>query len=110
MINQKIKWVICRRCDKAVPPGHVKTHLSSKHQIYCSRETLECIFSDHELMSLDSLEAFKNETTTLENAISGIVVEEGHKCIVCGHCTTVWGDERTSYPVSPGTASETLEG
>src|SRR5271169_5003873 len=86
-----MKWIICGRCNKAVPPEHVKMHLSSKHQIYYSRDALESIFSNHELMSLESLEAFKNETNKLENAINGILVEEGHKCIMCGHCTMVWG-------------------
>jgi Orsellinic acid/F9775 biosynthesis cluster protein D len=91
MINQKMKWIICRRCERAVAPERVKTHLCRKHEIRCSREMLECVSRDHELVPYESLEAFKNETTTLETAISGILIEKGHKCVECGHCTPVWG-------------------
>jgi hypothetical protein len=31
-----MRWIICDRCDKAVPPGHIETHLNSKHKIYYS--------------------------------------------------------------------------
>jgi len=43
------------------------------------------------LKSLDSILAFREDTTVLEAAIGGILTREGHKCIECGHCTPVWG-------------------
>lgn len=69
---------------------HVETHLRTKHEIRCSKETLEPILQDHELVPYESLEAFKKDMTTPETAIDGILVEKGYKCMECGHCTSVW--------------------
>jgi hypothetical protein len=82
-----MKWIICRRCDRAVPPEYVQTHLWNKHDIDCSDETLNSIITGRELMTLDSLRAWKKNTVALEAAIGGIAVEMGHRCIECGHCT-----------------------
>jgi hypothetical protein len=71
-----------------VPPEYVQTHLSRKH---CSDDALDSIVSGRGLMSLDSIMAFREDTTWLETAIGGILTQQGHKCIECGHCTPVWG-------------------
>lgn len=86
-----MRWIICRRCDKAVPPEYIQSHLSTKHRIYCSDDVLDSIVSGRELMSLDSIITFREDTTTLETAIGGILTRKGHKCVECGHCTPVWG-------------------
>jgi len=91
VINEKMKWIICRRCDMAVPPDYIQTHLSQKHRIYCSDDTLDFVVSGRGLMSLDSIIAFREDTTALEAAIGGILTCNGHKCIECGHCMPVWG-------------------
>jgi Orsellinic acid/F9775 biosynthesis cluster protein D len=89
VINEKMKWIICRRCDRAVPAEHVQTHLSSKHKIYCSDDTLHSIVTGRRLMSLDSITAWKKDTIGLEKAIGGIRMRKGHKCVECGHCTPI---------------------
>jgi len=91
IINEKMKWIICARCDRGIPPEYLQTHLWMKHKIDCSDETLNSIITGHELMTLDSLRAWKKDTAALEAAIGGIAVETGHKCIECGHCTPIWG-------------------
>jgi len=72
MINERMKLIICGRCDKAIPPEHLQTHVSSKHKIYCSYETVESIISGHRLMSLDSIIEFKENIKELESVIGGI--------------------------------------
>jgi hypothetical protein len=42
------------------------------------------------LMSLDSIRIWKKNTIALEIVIGEIVVEMGHKCIECEHCTLIW--------------------
>jgi Orsellinic acid/F9775 biosynthesis cluster protein D len=91
VINEKMKWIICRRCDRAVPPEYVQTHLWNKHKIDCSDDTLNSIITGRELMTFESIKAWKKNTVALETIIGGIAVETGHKCIECGHCTPVWG-------------------
>jgi Orsellinic acid/F9775 biosynthesis cluster protein D len=85
-----MRWIICRRCDKAVPSEYIQSHLSTKHRIYCSDDTLDSIVSGRELMSLDSIITFREDTTGLKAAIVGILTRKGHKCVKCGHCTPVW--------------------
>ena len=75
----------------AVPPEYIQTHLSQKHLIYCSDDTLDSIVSGCGLMSLDSIIAFREDTTALETATGGILTRKGHKCLECGHCTPVSG-------------------
>jgi hypothetical protein len=91
IINEKMKWIICRRCDRAVPPEYLQTHLWTKHRIDCSDNILNFIITGHELMTLDSLKTWKKNTVALEAAIDGIAVETGHRCMECGHCTPKWG-------------------
>ena len=86
-----MKWIICTRCDRGVPPEYLQTHLWDNHKIDCSDETLNSIITARELMALDALRAWKKNTVALEAAIGGIEVERGHKCIKCDHCTRVWG-------------------
>jgi Orsellinic acid/F9775 biosynthesis cluster protein D len=86
-----MRWIICRRCDKSVPPERVQGHLKKKHKIYCSDNTLNSIATGRRLMSLDSITAWKKNTVRLEKAIEGIPTRNGHKCVECGHCTPVWG-------------------
>lgn len=90
MINQKMKWIIYRRCDKIISSEHVKTHLNNKHQIYYSRNSLKSIFFDHKLMSLESLEMFKREMITLKNAINEILIKKDYKYIIYKYCTMIW--------------------
>jgi hypothetical protein len=90
VINEKMKWIICTHCDRRVPPKYLQTHLWNNHKIDCSDDTLNSIITRHELMTLDSLRAWKKNTIALEAVVSGIAVETGHKCIECGHCTPVW--------------------
>ena len=92
MINEKMKWIICIRCDRGIPPEYLQTHLWTKHEIDCSDDTLNSIITRHELMTLDSLRTWKKNTDVLETAIDGIATpERGHKCLLCGHCTPIWG-------------------
>src|SRR5208282_942660 len=91
VINEKMKWIICRRCDTSVPAEHVQTHLRSKHKIYCSDETLNSIVAGRRLMSLELITAWKNDTMELEKAIGGIRTRNGHKCVECGYCSPIWG-------------------
>ena len=90
VINEKMKWIICRRCDRGIPSEYLQTHLRTKHEIDCSDDTLNSIVNRYELMSLDSIKAWKKATVTLEVAIDGIAAEPGHKCVECGHCTPKW--------------------
>lgn len=90
IINEKMKWIICTRCDRGVPPEFLQAHLWINHKINCSDDTLNSIVTGHRLMTLDSIRTWKKNTVALEAAISGIAVESGHKCIECGHCTPRW--------------------
>ena len=91
VINEKMKWIVCTRCDRGVPPEYLQAHLWNNHEIDCSDDTLNTIITGHELMTLDSLKAWKKNTVALEAAIGGIATETGHKCVECGHCTPKWG-------------------
>ena len=84
-----MRWIICRRCDKAVPPEYIQTHLDSKHNIYCSDETFNSIIIGRRLMSLDSITAWKKDTVALDMFIGGISIERGYSRIECGHCIPV---------------------
>ncbi len=85
MVNERMEFIICRRCELAVAPEHLRTHLASKHKIYCSHDTLQSIQQAHVLKSLDSIIMFREETTVLETAIAGVPVREGYKCLECGY-------------------------
>jgi hypothetical protein len=91
MINEKMKWIVCTRCDRGVPPEYLQAHLWAKHEIDCSDDTLNTIITGRELKSLTSLKTWKKNTVALEAVIGGIATEKGHKCIECGHCTPKWG-------------------
>ena len=96
MINEKLKLIICRRCDKTVAPEHLQTHVSSKHKIYCSHDTVQSIVTGRRLMSLDAIIAFRGNTKELESPIGGIPVRKGHKCLKCGRCVRAW-DSMTAH-------------
>ena len=91
VINEQMRWIVCTRCDRGVPAEYLQTHLWSNHAIECSEDTLNFITAEHELMTLDSIKAWKKNTVALGTAIGGIGVKTGHKCMECGHCTPVWG-------------------
>jgi len=91
VVNEKMKWIVCTRCDRGVPPEYLQAHLWTKHKINCSDDTLNSVIAGHELKTLASLRAWKKNTVALETAIGGIATEMGHKCVECGHCTPVWG-------------------
>ena len=85
MINEKMKWIICRRChdDRAVPHEHLQTHLR-KHKIYCSHDTVQSIISGRGLKSLKSIKEFRDGNWTLDAPINGIPLKEkGYKCLKC---------------------------
>src|SRR5437667_12131934 len=86
VINEKMKWINCTRCDRGVPSEYLQTHLWNNHRIDCSNDTLNSIITGHGLMTLNSIRAWKKNTVMLEAVIGGIEVETGHKCIECGHC------------------------
>jgi hypothetical protein len=90
-VSSMMKWIVCTRCDRGVPPEYLQTHLWKNHTIDCSDDTLNSIITERELMTLDSIRAWKKNTVALKAAIGGIAVETGHKCIECEHCTPVWG-------------------
>jgi Orsellinic acid/F9775 biosynthesis cluster protein D len=90
MINERAKVIICRGCDRGVPHEHLETHVSKKHKINCSHNTVQLIVNGRQLMSLDSITEFKSKTKELESAIEGIPVRHGYKCIKCGHCVRKW--------------------
>jgi len=90
MINERAKVIICHGCDKAVPPEHLETHVSKKHKINCSHNTVQLIVNGRQLMSLDSIMKFKEKTNELDSAIEGIPVRKGYKCLKCGHCVRKW--------------------
>jgi hypothetical protein len=83
-----MRWIICRRCDKSVPPERVQGHLK-KQKIYCSYETLKSIVTECRLMLLDLITAWKKDTVALQKAIGGILTRKDHKCVECGHCTVL---------------------
>ena len=91
VINEKMKWIVCTQCDRAVPPEYLQAHLWTKHGIECSDNILNTIITGRELKTLASLKAWKKSTATLQTAISGIKIERGTKCLECGHCTMFWG-------------------
>jgi len=91
VINERMKWIICTRCDRGVPPEYLQAHLWTKHGIDCSDDTLNSIITGRELKTLASLKAWKKNTIALESAIGGIAMEKGHKCVECRHCTPKWG-------------------
>ncbi|HMD13135.1 MAG TPA: hypothetical protein VKI62_00775, partial [Bacteroidota bacterium] len=91
IINEKMNWIICTRCDRGIPPEYLQTHLWTKHKIDCSDDILNSVITGRELMTFESIKAWKKNTFALEAVIGGIAVETGHKCIECGHCTPVWG-------------------
>ena len=91
MINERMEFIICRRCELAVPPEYLCIHLHSKHKIDCSEDTLQSIMETYALKSLDTIVMFKDATTLLEVAVGGIRAHEGYKCLDCSHYTRVWG-------------------
>jgi hypothetical protein len=84
MINEKLKSIICRRCDKVVAPEHLQTHVSSKHKIYCSHDTVKSIVTGRRLMSLDAIIEFRENTKQLESPIGGIPVMKVKWNVVVG--------------------------
>jgi len=91
IINEKMRWIICHRCDKVVFLKYIQTHLSRKHQIYYSDKTLDSIISNHRLISFDLIIIFRENIIILEIAIGEILTHENHKYIKCGYCTSIWG-------------------
>ncbi len=96
MINKRMRLIICRGCDKAVPPEHLQTHVTSKHKIYCSHDVVESIVSGRRLMTLDSIIELRENMKQLESPIGGIPVRIGYKCLKCGCCVRKW-DSMTAH-------------
>jgi len=96
MINERAKLIICRRCDRVVPPEHLETHVSCKHKLNCSHDTVDSIVSGRRLMSLNSIIEFRANTEELASPIEGIPVRQGYKCLKCGRCVGKW-DSMTAH-------------
>src|SRR6266496_3170488 len=91
-----MRLIICRGCDKAVPPEHLQTHVTSKHKIYCSHDVVESIVSGRRLMTLDSIIELRENMKQLESPIGGIPVRSGYKCLKCECCVRKW-DSMTAH-------------
>ena len=65
VINEKMKWIVCTRCDRGVPSEYLQTHLWKNHTIDYSNDTLNSIITGRELMTLDSIRAWKKNTVAL---------------------------------------------
>ena len=96
VINERMKLILCLRCDKAVAPEHLETHVNKKHQIDCSHDTVQSIVFGRRLMSLNAIMKFRENTKQLESPIGGIPVRKGFKCLKCGHCVRLW-DSMTAH-------------
>lgn len=66
-------------------------HVNGKHAIHCSEELAESIIFKYQPQSLDSIIEFKNVTEELASPIDGIPIKRGYRCLICQHCTQVWG-------------------
>ena len=90
MINEKMKWIICRRCDRAVSPKHLQTHIH-KHNLNCSHDIMQSIISHHGLKSFKSIKEFKDGNWTLDISINDISLKEkGYKCLKCWYYDPWW--------------------
>lgn len=89
--NEKMKLMICRHCDLAIPAEHIAVHARGKHGIRCSAELAESIISKFQPLALDTIIEFKNTTEELDSPVEGIPIKRGYRCLICRHCAYVWG-------------------
>lgn len=84
-MNNRIRLIICRRCELAIIPEYLCSHLWKKHKIFCSTETQQTLSESHSLISMVDIAQFREETNVLEFPIDGIPIEDGYRCLQCGH-------------------------
>jgi len=83
MINIRMKWIICRRCETVIPLEYLQTHVC-KHKLKCSDATMQSIMSAHMVNSLNSIMEYREENWVLDTPIAGIPVNvKGYKCLKC---------------------------
>jgi hypothetical protein len=96
IVNDRMGWIVCRRCELAIVSEYLRSHLWKKHKISCSTETQHALVRSHSLKSLDDILDFRQATTVLEVPIDGIPILSGYRCLRYDHCTVrVW--ERTVF-------------
>ena len=97
-INQRLGLIICRQCQIAVPPEHLRSHLVTKHDLYYSAEELESMLQSYSVMSLNDTTEFIEYTDTLPEPIGGLpILEEGYKCLICPHHSSSWPTMRDHF-------------
>ena len=72
MFNHVMNFIICRRCDLAIPAEHIRAHVRRKHRIGCSEELVNSIIAIHRPRSADMMKQFKNDTAELDLPVDGI--------------------------------------
>ena len=90
IFNQKMKLIICRRCDLAIAAEHIAVHVKRKHGIRCSEELAHNIVSKYQPRSLDAIIEFKNITEELDAPVEEIPIARGYRCLICRHCVRQW--------------------
>ena len=83
IVDNRMQLIICSRCELAIVPEYLGSHLWKKHQIFCSVETRQTLVESHSLMSLEGIMDFRQSTRTLEFPIDGIPILDGYKCTQC---------------------------
>jgi Orsellinic acid/F9775 biosynthesis cluster protein D len=94
--NEKMKLIICRRCELAIAAEFISVHMNGKHAIRCSEELVESIVRKYQPLGLEAIIQFKNTTEELESRVDGIPIKRGYRCLVCRYCTHLW-DSMTAH-------------
>jgi Orsellinic acid/F9775 biosynthesis cluster protein D len=90
IFNQKMRLIICRRCDLAIAAEHIVVHVKRKHGIQCSEELAHNIVSKYQPRSLDAIVEFKNIIEELDIPVDGIPIARGYRCLICRYCVRQW--------------------
>ena len=85
VVNDRMGFIICRRCESAIVPEFLRTHLWKKHRIFCSAEMWMTLVDKHSLMLLDDILKFREGRSTLEWPVEGIPISDGYRCLHCDH-------------------------
>ena len=85
VVNDRMGFIICCRCECAIVPEFLRTHLWKKHHIFCSAETWLTLTNKHSLKLLDNILEFRNAYRALEWPIEGIPILDGYRCVHCEH-------------------------